>query len=142
MCQCVSIVLLQIILCASMLTYMQDERLQDMGDKMRKMEEKMKQIEEFESVNFYDKLEAFNRIHLMEQKLDEFDRKLEAFNRIHLMVDDRRIEQEAAIELSLYDSEKHNKIPTFTAIVAVGSFLVWIFIGLFNGLFIVLNLFP
>ena len=102
----------------------------------------MKQIEEFESVNFYDKLEAFNRIHLMEQKLDEFDRKLEAFNRIHLMVDDRRIEQEAAIELSLYDSEKHNKIPTFTAIVAVGSFLVWIFIGLFNGLFIVLNLFP
>ena len=144
MCQCVSIVLLQIILCASMFTYMQDERLQDMGDKMRKMEEKMKQIEEFESVNFYDKLEAFNRIHLMEQKLDEFDRKLEAFNRIHLMVDDRRIEQEAAIELSLYDSEKHNKIPTFTAIVAVGSFLVWIFIGLFNGLFIVLNkiLFP
>ena len=76
MCQCVSIVLLQIILCASMLTYMQDKRLQDMGDKMRKMEEKMKQIEEFESVNFYDKLEAFNRIHLMEQKLDEFDRRI------------------------------------------------------------------
>ena len=76
MCQCVSIVLLQIILCASMLTYMQDKRLQDMGDKMRKMEEKMKQIAEFESVNFYDKLEAFNRIHLMEQKLDEFDRRI------------------------------------------------------------------
>ena len=80
MCKCVSIMLLQILICASMLTYMQDDayiqRLQDMGDKMRKMEEKMKQIEEFESVNFYDKLEAFNRIHLMEQKLDEFDRRI------------------------------------------------------------------